>query len=340
MSRAASRSLRAPQSGQELRLPLISDLRGDTWDDGQQRYSPPLGLELTGYRLFTTSVIIGVGIPKAVCTHNGQSLISPTLDWVGGIIFAIIFFWLGEIGANRPELFPLFFQTDFGPPILKFLRRREVILWFISVLPLLLTTKQVQAVLDASGTPADLIKERFTVAVTAFSISILLFCSQFLNIVSPRRFEVHCILLFIISWAIWAGYFVNMTRLLMMRNPDDYQWLTLEMAVHNMLCTPCYVILAYGIDEFASAGHTVVCLIMNLGSAVCMICVEALLTWIFGFPHFPGGLYGFTFLCCMTVFFSASSLALIPTSDFLTYGRIRRAGRKVWRYVSGIVHEV
>jgi hypothetical protein len=41
----------------------------------------------------------------------------------------------------------------------------------------------------------------------------------------------------------------------MMRNPDDYQWLTLEMAVHNMLCTPCYVILAYGIDEFESAGE-------------------------------------------------------------------------------------
>jgi hypothetical protein len=136
-----------------------------------------------------------------------------SVSFVELMVAILRFFWLGEIGANRPELFPLFFQTDFGPPILKFLRRREgecygewmkgadyiartVILWFISVLPLLLTTKQVQAVLDvrrddgkASGTPADLIKERFTVAVTAFSISILLFCSQFLNIVSPRRFE-------------------------------------------------------------------------------------------------------------------------------------------------------
>jgi len=281
-----------------------------------------------------------------------------SVSFVELMVAILRFFWLGEIGANRPELFPLFFQTDFGPPILKFLRRREVILWFLSVLPLVLTTKQVQAVLDvrrddgqASGTPADLIKDRSTVAVTAFGINILLFCSQFLHIVSPRRFEAVCILLFIISWAIWVGYFVYIMRRLRMRNPDDYQWLTLEMALHNMFCTPCYVILAYGIDEFESTGRTFVCLIMNLGSAVFTICVEALLMWTFGFPDFPGSLYGFTFLCCMTVFFSASFLALIPTSRFpflsrawrtfkVTYGRIRRAGRKVWRYVSGIVREV
>jgi hypothetical protein len=45
---------------------------------------------LTGYRLFTTIVIVGIGIPKAAYSYHGQSLISPTLDWVGGIVFGLL----------------------------------------------------------------------------------------------------------------------------------------------------------------------------------------------------------------------------------------------------------
>ncbi|KAH9964103.1 hypothetical protein BC827DRAFT_49382 [Russula dissimulans] len=101
-------------------------------EDGQQQ-SMPLGVELTGYRLLTTSIILGLGIPKAVYSYNGQSLISTTLDWVAGILLALILYWLGVIEANRPGLSPLFFQVELAPPILKFIRRSEV-------LPLLLTS--------------------------------------------------------------------------------------------------------------------------------------------------------------------------------------------------------
>jgi hypothetical protein len=59
-------------------------------DDAQQQNSPPLGVELTGYRLFTTSVILGLGIPKAVYSYSGQALISTTLDWVAGIALALM----------------------------------------------------------------------------------------------------------------------------------------------------------------------------------------------------------------------------------------------------------
>lgn len=54
----------------------------------------PLGVALTGNRLFTTSWILGLGIPKAVYSNRGQSLISPTLDWVGGILFSLTYVFI------------------------------------------------------------------------------------------------------------------------------------------------------------------------------------------------------------------------------------------------------
>lgn len=90
----------------------------------------------------TTIVIVGIGIPKAVYSYHGQSLISPSLDWVGGVIVTILLvfileigftkiveltvfrlFWLGVIEATRSELCPSFFQYDWGPDILRILRR-------------------------------------------------------------------------------------------------------------------------------------------------------------------------------------------------------------------------
>lgn len=50
----------------------------------------PLGVELTGYRLLTTGVILGVGVPKAVYSYQGQALISTTFDWLAGVILAVM----------------------------------------------------------------------------------------------------------------------------------------------------------------------------------------------------------------------------------------------------------
>ena len=70
---------------------LISPSEGDTQDDDDRQQRPmPLGVPLTGNILFTISWILGLGIPKAVYSYRGQSLISPTLDWVGGIIFTLM----------------------------------------------------------------------------------------------------------------------------------------------------------------------------------------------------------------------------------------------------------
>src|SRR5258708_8447104 len=85
---------------------------------------------------------MGIGIPKAVYSYYGQSLISPTLDWLGGIMFTLLLvfscdigftefvdlmilslFWLGVIETTRPELCPIFFQVDLAPTILRSMYR-------------------------------------------------------------------------------------------------------------------------------------------------------------------------------------------------------------------------
>jgi hypothetical protein len=84
-------------------------------------------------------------------------------------------------------------------------------LWFLSVPPLLLNTKQLRAMLDArrddelaSGIPAYQIQDELTLAVLAFSVSICIFGLQCLRIVWPRGFkgECHSMILIIITISI------------------------------------------------------------------------------------------------------------------------------------------
>jgi hypothetical protein len=60
-------------------------------DGSQQHHRPPLGVELTGYRLLATTVVLGLGISKAVYSYRGQALISNTLDWVAGTLYAFMY---------------------------------------------------------------------------------------------------------------------------------------------------------------------------------------------------------------------------------------------------------
>ena len=64
--------------------------REDNTQSNDHQPTMPLGVELTGYRLLTTGVILGIGVPKAVFSYNGQALISTTLDWLAGVILALM----------------------------------------------------------------------------------------------------------------------------------------------------------------------------------------------------------------------------------------------------------
>jgi len=118
-------------------------------------------------------------------------------------------------------------------------------LWFLSVPPLLLSTNQLRAMLDArrddelaSGVPAYQIQDGLTLAVLAFSVSICTLCLQCLRIVWPRGFKgeylhhdldrhsnvdcvlgtTHHVLLFVLCFMIWLAYDGYLVRTVVFSN--------------------------------------------------------------------------------------------------------------------------
>jgi hypothetical protein len=73
---------------------LTSPREENTQGNDYQPIVPPrmplLGVEVTGYRLLTTGMILGIGVPKAVYSYKGQALISTSLDWLAGVILALV----------------------------------------------------------------------------------------------------------------------------------------------------------------------------------------------------------------------------------------------------------
>jgi hypothetical protein len=78
-----------PRRASSLPSPFPRKDNTNTQDNDRQP-TMLLGVELTGYRLLTTGVILGVGVPKAVYSYKGQALISTTLDWLAGVILAVM----------------------------------------------------------------------------------------------------------------------------------------------------------------------------------------------------------------------------------------------------------
>jgi hypothetical protein len=46
---------------------------------------------MTGYHLLNIAVILAFGIPKAVSSYRGESVIPTTLDWVEGTLIAVMY---------------------------------------------------------------------------------------------------------------------------------------------------------------------------------------------------------------------------------------------------------
>ena len=51
---------------------------------------PPLGVELTGYRLLNMSVVFAFGLANGILTYMGHSTMPTTLYWVSGAILAVM----------------------------------------------------------------------------------------------------------------------------------------------------------------------------------------------------------------------------------------------------------
>ena len=51
---------------------------------------PPLGVELTGYRLLNISVVFAFCLAKGILTYMGRSAMQTTLDWVSGGVLTVM----------------------------------------------------------------------------------------------------------------------------------------------------------------------------------------------------------------------------------------------------------
>jgi hypothetical protein len=124
-------------------------------------------------------------------------------------------FWLSVIEARRPELCPIFSQADLAPPIMRFLSRTEggcycewmkgpdcivypVQLWFLSVLPVLLSTTQLRDVLVVRGNDeyswisAYVFKDGLALAILALNSALSVFCLQCVRVALPGGFQGEC----------------------------------------------------------------------------------------------------------------------------------------------------
>ncbi|KAH9998109.1 hypothetical protein BJV74DRAFT_825301 [Russula compacta] len=194
MPREASGSHTRAQTDVEQFVPDLSD---NAVDGSQKHHSTHLRVKVTGCFLFNTSVILGFGVAKAVYSYRGQAIVSTTLDWVSGTALAIVLYWLSTLEARCPEMWPLFFEVDYAPPILKFICRPEVRalpFTFLSIIPVGMAAKRVRAVLDVrpyvkAGLPnfADGI---FIMAMAGLLMAIFSFLQQVRRAVVPHRFDV------------------------------------------------------------------------------------------------------------------------------------------------------
>ncbi|TCD67239.1 hypothetical protein EIP91_000368 [Steccherinum ochraceum] len=78
-------------------------------------------IALTPYRLFSTGIVIGIGVPKAIASARGQTVASNTLDYCLGVIVAVGFIW-GSAAESSNAITSWFFHWDITPGGIRLIR--------------------------------------------------------------------------------------------------------------------------------------------------------------------------------------------------------------------------
>lgn len=112
-------SLGASSSGRGVGLAASSDQEGygDDHLADMDVTSPPLGVNLTGYRLLNMTTVFSFGIAKGILTYMGQSTAPTTLDWVAGALLAVALYWIGLYEQRNAKRWEWFYKVDLAPAI-------------------------------------------------------------------------------------------------------------------------------------------------------------------------------------------------------------------------------
>ncbi|KAJ7847598.1 hypothetical protein B0H14DRAFT_3867431 [Mycena olivaceomarginata] len=79
--------------------------------------SPRRGVQVTRWRMLNTLFIASFGLYKSVLTYQGDSTTPTTLDWLLGVFWATVSYWVGLLEAEDPALATWLFEEDVWPTV-------------------------------------------------------------------------------------------------------------------------------------------------------------------------------------------------------------------------------
>ncbi|KAJ7121575.1 hypothetical protein C8R44DRAFT_876964 [Mycena epipterygia] len=86
--------------------PVVQD-----YASSKNRFVSRAVVKITAWRILNTVVLLTLGIYKAVTTYLGQAPAS-TLDWIIGVVWALISYWASLVEQENPTIAPWFFDED------------------------------------------------------------------------------------------------------------------------------------------------------------------------------------------------------------------------------------
>ncbi|KZO97158.1 hypothetical protein CALVIDRAFT_597870 [Calocera viscosa TUFC12733] len=93
----------------EVSEPLLVGESGDSTPHPARSDSP---FKVTCWKLLQTSVVLGLGAPKAWLSYAGEDIGPTTLDLVVGVVFVILQIWLSPLEYAEPPVMPWFFKYN------------------------------------------------------------------------------------------------------------------------------------------------------------------------------------------------------------------------------------
>ncbi|KAJ7626651.1 hypothetical protein DFH06DRAFT_1481101 [Mycena polygramma] len=113
---AAPTRVNSTGGASSLRRRVPNSSRSEALSLGNDTHAPQTqAMKITPWRFLNTIVILALGIYKAVATYHGQTTAPTTTDWITGVVWTLISYWISFVEQDNPEAW--FFGRDLAPSL-------------------------------------------------------------------------------------------------------------------------------------------------------------------------------------------------------------------------------